>query len=121
LNGRSRNAVLSEILVWETSHGGTQSIGSNDPGDDKSIIIQPNPSSGKTELIFTIIYQSETRLQIYDASGELVLSSDMGLLAAGKHKIRLGDKITPTLPGGVYFVELNVGNTTLRGRIVHWK
>jgi hypothetical protein len=121
LGGRNRNAVLSQILIWERTRGGSQSNGSVNLGDNGLIMINPNPSFNKVDITFTITGQSMTYLKIYDATGKLVRSTNLGILSAGKHRTILDKNLTEILPSGIYFIELNAGNIKMSERFVYWK
>ena len=76
-----------------------------------------NPSSGTFALAVTLPDDSPARVALYDLSGRLITSVDLGGAGAGRHTVRFGaDK---ALAAGVYYARLTQGaRSTQRTQVV---
>jgi|GEM_PF-1745008 len=75
----------------------------------------PNPFNPSTELRFDLPEQSTVVLRIYNSIGQEVAELINGVRAAGKHSIRWN---ASTLPSGMYFARLSVGNKSYVKRML---
>lgn len=71
----------------------------------------PNPSRGASRVSFVVPSAAEARLRVFDVSGRCVRRADFGRLAPGRHDRTWNgdDDAGRPLPGGVYFLRLEVG------------
>lgn len=78
--------------------------------------ITPNPSAGDPVIAFSLTSGEPAALELFDPSGRLVHSRDVGRLGAGAHSVRLDDG--GRLAAGVYTVRLRQGSRTATARAV---
>ena len=72
----------------------------------------PNPFNGSTEISFSIPYQSQTQIKVFDIKGAYVGTILDKKLNAGKHFIHLDTEFINqnSLSSGTYFYQLNTTN-----------
>ena len=72
----------------------------------------PNPFNGNTEISFSIPYQSQTQINIFDIRGAYIGTILNKKLNAGKHSIHLNTEFINqnSLSSGTYFYQLNTTN-----------
>lgn len=72
----------------------------------------PNPFNGSTEISFSIPYQSQTQIKVFDIKGAYVGTILNKKLNAGKHFIHLDTEFINqnSLSSGTYFYQLNTTN-----------
>lgn len=68
---------------------------------------QPNPFNGNTLINYEIPTSENVSLDIFDIAGKKIISLNQGKQAAGFHSIEVSSQ---SLPQGVYFYTLNVGD-----------
>ena len=66
--------------------------------------LTPNPSAGDPVVAFSLVSAEPASLELYDLSGRLVLSREVGALGAGAHALRLDAR--DRLAAGVYTIRL---------------
>ncbi len=66
----------------------------------------PNPFGQSTTIEYTLAQPAPVQLTVYDISGRLVESRDVGLENEGRHELVFSGL---DLPGGLYFYRLKVG------------
>ena len=71
----------------------------------------PNPVRLQSRLAFDLPAATEARLRIYDVTGRVVQTMNLGPLPSGRHEITWSavDDRGRSLPGGVYFMRLEAG------------
>jgi len=81
---------------------------------------KPNPTSGMTELAFTLPAAQKVDLAVYDASGRLVRRLASGRLAAGTHTFQWNgtDARGSRVANGIYFVKLTADSKTLTRKLI---
>jgi hypothetical protein len=67
----------------------------------------PNPFNGKTTVSYWLPAQDNVTFSVYNSTGQLVRSEDLGTLQAGKHEFFLESN---GLPSGIYLLELKAGS-----------
>lgn len=80
--------------------------------------IHPNPVQREMGSAITTIdldHPSLLRLRLYNLSGTLVKSQDLGRLQSGRHEIRVDIN---DLPSGVYLMEISGGDGSMTSRLV---
>jgi len=79
----------------------------------------PNPFNPATVLRFELAASAEVEVRVFDASGRIVRSLDLGELGAGPRAIRWNgrDQRGATVASGVYFVRVVAGDETFGGKI----
>jgi len=80
----------------------------------------PNPTSGQTEIGFTLPADGRAALRVYDVAGRLVRTLAEGPMAAGVHRARWDglDTRGRAARSGVYFAKLEFGKTLRSERIL---
>jgi 1,4-alpha-glucan branching enzyme len=80
---------------------------------------RPNPARGATSVTFGLPAAGHARLELYDVRGRRVRTLVDGARAAGEHVARWDGRDEAGAPAaaGVYFLRLEAGGATRRGRI----
>jgi photosystem II stability/assembly factor-like uncharacterized protein len=114
LQGRIFSSI---VQLGNTIYGGTQWGGvyravissgvSSTDNNNSGAKIFPNPSTGATELDYTISNYSFVQITIYNVLGNQVRLVSSGYLNAGPQSISLG---TESLPSGNYVCRVRVGD-----------
>ncbi len=66
---------------------------------------EPNPASGPVELVFELGRSRHVRIDLYDASGALVMEIGDGRFGAGSHRWTF-DPTAESIASGTYFVRM---------------
>jgi len=74
----------------------------------------PNPAIGSPRFVFTLPGASPARLAVYDVSGRVVASRDVGSLGAGEHELGIERRLAP----GLYVAVLSQSGQRLTRRFV---
>lgn len=82
---------------------------------NEDLTLYPNPTENIVNLQFEISQDSEVRIEIYNAQGEMVVNSDLGSFEKGQVNISLG---TTNLAVGIYLCKLTVGNNIVTTNFV---
>lgn len=83
-----------------------------------ALVIEPHPVRDRALLRFATPSTGECRLELFDPAGRRVVSTTLGRIGAGAHRISIPGDAIASLPAGLYLVRLWVGATTLEGRLV---
>lgn len=75
----------------------------------------PNPARGAFTLAFTLPLSGPATVELYDVGGRLVERHAIGAAAAGRHVLRVGERVDHA---GVYFARLTQGGRESRVRVV---
>ena len=77
--------------------------------------VYPNPADDRTRVEFTLTSSSRVSIVMYDLSGNLIQTVDLGHLPSGKHNagLNLGH-----LPSGTYILRMDTGNRSSSGKII---
>jgi hypothetical protein len=99
---------------------GSLSSGASFQGSDEIRVIStpsvvPNPLRSFGTLRFETATVGPVRLRIFDVTGRLVQSSEIGALPAGQHSSPLGENGSRA---GIYFFQLETADLTSTGRYV---
>ena len=72
----------------------------------------PNPFNGSTKISFSIPYQSQTKINVFNINGAYVGTILNKKLNAGKHSIYLDTEFINqnSISSGTYFYQLNTTN-----------
>jgi hypothetical protein len=76
-----------------------------------TLAVQPNPARGACTLRFDLALAAEAAFTVHDPAGRVVLTRNLGSVAAGSAVAELSERDTAALAPGLYFVRL-----TLDGR-----
>lgn len=77
--------------------------------------VSPNPSSGMAKFSFSLKENAEVKLDIYNASGQLVKNVVNEKLSEGDHSYALDCGV---LDAGIYYYTLSTGTGSLTGKLV---
>ncbi|MCA9729265.1 MAG: Ig-like domain-containing protein [Candidatus Eisenbacteria bacterium] len=79
-----------------------------------------NPSSDDATLLLTLPRASEVGVEILDASGRRVFTTDLGRLDEGPHRFTWNgrDGENRVVPGGAYFYRVATDAGTVRGKLI---
>jgi beta-glucanase (GH16 family) len=80
----------------------------------------PNPFNGATKIGFSIKEESAVQLKIFNVTGKIVYSENLGTFAQGKHEIQWHAKsnLGISLNSGVYIYSLENGKHTLAKKLI---
>ncbi len=87
------NVVVSAAGVSETQ--------------SNSVNIYPNPFSDVATIALTLANESKVEVNIYNVVGELVFTENHETMTSGAHQIAIDGQ---SLPSGMYFVNIMIGN-----------
>ena len=90
------------------------------PGAPALLAAHPNPTSGQTEIGFTLPADGRATLRVYDVAGRLVRTLAEGPMTSGIHRASWNgrDDRGRTARSGIYFAKLQVGKTLRSERIL---
>lgn len=82
----------------------------DNPASFEVVGAYPNPvtAGSSASVRFTLPVEGKVVIEVYDATGELVLTKDHGVMAAGTHEVAAA---LPNSPTGVYFYSLEFGSS----------
>jgi hypothetical protein len=80
----------------------------------------PNPFSQETNIFYTLSAENQVQVQIYNATGQLVKSFEIGVQSTGTHNIEWDGTYEngAAVPGGVYLYRIEAGGEAVTGRLV---
>lgn len=87
-----------------------QPVGISEPGNinnKNSFLIYPNPATNKVTVAFNVTTASKVEISIFNLSGNLVKSVDMGVRSEGRHEAVMN---IANLSAGTYIIRLTMGN-----------
>ncbi|NBC09270.1 MAG: T9SS type A sorting domain-containing protein, partial [Bacteroidetes bacterium] len=80
---------------------------------DPYLTVSPNPSQGPFNVDLQLPSAAEVQVRVQDINGRLLLQQDWGTQQQFNHELSL-----PNAAPGVYLLQVEVGGTTLRRRLV---
>jgi hypothetical protein len=84
-------------------------------GSGPDFKVYPNPATDHARIEFTLTDASKVSMSMYNLSGRLVKSIDLGELTTGNHEINLSVR---DYPSGTYILRINTGNKSSSGKII---
>jgi hypothetical protein len=75
----------------------------------------PNPFSKETQITISLVKASEVKLAVFNITGQLVLSEDMGYRNAGSFTAKIS---ADELPTGVYFYTVEAGSQKVTHKMI---
>jgi len=101
-------------------HYGTTGVSPGEPGVSLAVSAAPNPSSGPSDIRYSIPTTGRASLGIYDVQGRLVRTLLAGRVAAGAHDFRWDGRTSQgaLAANGMYFVRLKTADREVTSRIV---
>jgi hypothetical protein len=112
-----RNASNEEIISGNGAPVGSQSpveISNTSTATDNYSVF-PNPMTDNSMLSISVSTSSEFSYTVYDVSGKVIETKNLGILNAGIHQIDLN---TSMLDKGMYFVKINNGTNTQTIKVI---
>lgn len=117
-NGRLRVAWLAR---WPPESGGSMTAGiagvgeglrPSFPMEPAITAVIPNPTTGSATIRYQLPYAADTRIAVYDVTGQLVTTLVWGEQQAGEHEVvwKGKDNIGREVSSGVYFVHMKTEN-----------
>lgn len=106
----------SNSLIYRFNKSDLVGVNNNDPGTPSSFLLEqnyPNPFNPETIINYSVPELSKVSLTIYDALGKEINTLINTSQIAGQYKINWNGKdyIGNNVPSGVYFYNLNAGNS----------
>lgn len=74
----------------------------------------PNPFTQEFDAAFELAESCQAQVRIFDQSGRMTFSQDLGVLQAGEHHV----KVAPAIKNGTYVLNIRAGRQMLRTIIV---
>ena len=74
----------------------------------------PNPFTQEFDAAFELAESCQAQVRIFDQSGRMAFSQDLGVLQAGEHHV----KVAPAIKNGTYVLNIRAGRQMLRTIIV---
>ena len=72
--------------------------------------VVPNPTTGATQIGFSVAFQTAVRLSVVDVQGREIAVLADGVLAAGQHEVQWnGRRGGSRAPAGIYFIRYRAG------------
>ena len=94
-------------MIYRIHHTSSVGIATNDNSGNSISQNYPNPTTGNTNIDFTIAQTSSVTIDLYDVTGRKVKSVyNTTDVAAGKHTIELSD--LSSFANGSYFYKMSV-------------
>jgi len=93
---------------------------SDQPTDHLRLSAVPNPSSGQTQIAFTLPKEGPVTIAIYDVIGRRLRQWVWSTLPAGQHHVEWNGLASDghRVPSGVLFYRLEAGGQTLNKKII---
>ncbi|MBA3900192.1 MAG: T9SS type A sorting domain-containing protein [Bacteroidetes bacterium] len=99
---------------FDESSGKSYLIAVNVVDKKELLTIQPNPVTDNTDIVFVSYVQEKISIQIFNASGKLVIDKDVNA-AEGANKINFDFS---SLNSGIYYVAIIGNNDVIRKRFI---
>ncbi|HXC05343.1 MAG TPA: T9SS type A sorting domain-containing protein [Bacteroidia bacterium] len=97
----------SSKFVYQSAHvAPTVIAGIEEYSTLEGLTIYPNPSNGVATISFQLKEEAKVKMELYNALGELIRSTEKGTLPAGENNMILSGS---DLSEGIYFIRLTAG------------
>ena len=106
--------IFDEVLTWFKNNTG---INETDATPENTIRVYPNPATGFVNINYTLDKNSGVDIKLFDLSGKLISSRNLGNQTEGNHTIQI-NKTDLNMSTGVYFYTLTINNTPLSGKVI---
>jgi hypothetical protein len=80
-----------------------------------TFVVYPNPADGAFVIGYHLVENGSVKIALSDAMGREVMQVASGEQSGGEHQISIN---TAQLPGGVYFVKMNVNGKVTAKRLI---
>jgi hypothetical protein len=104
---RGNNTYIDNIQIGEF----VSAI--NEANNAIKISINPNPTNGISNLVFTNVSKSNTNINLFDMTGKLVKNISNDTYSAGEHNIELNSS---DLAKGIYFIKVQQNEQTFTSK-----
>lgn len=102
------NLDWPRLAEWEnTAKSCGSPTGLEDLDENSTVVIYPNPANDHVELRFNLLNNASTKLQVINATGQMVDEKDFGTLNQGTQSFEYS---TNHLQKGLYFFVISSGN-----------
>jgi hypothetical protein len=127
LAGASREEICEEVteLLDDLGIGLPEQSGELTPDETSDMAPiraqnYPNPANPETQINYTLGVSDNVKIQIYNISGQLVRTYDIGYQQQGSYSVRWDGRHQNGQPvaSGVYFYRIRAGEHALTNRIV---
>ncbi len=81
----------------------------------KDVKISPNPATQYADVQVSVIDNTPVNIQVYDATGRMVISNNYGKLNVGTHVFRVN---TQLLPSGIYMFTIQTGTIQTTKKVI---
>jgi hypothetical protein len=93
---------------------GNTAVGIPEPNSNMDLTVYPNPATTDVNISFFLETRENVNVQMFNSTGMLISTEDLGSVDAGPQEIRIE---RPDVPSGIYFIKVNVGNQQFTQRV----
>lgn len=99
---------------------GTAGVGDIGGQRGLGLLVRPNPSRGRVEMVAEMPSRGRLRLEVYDVAGRLVARPFDGEVPAGQRVVKWDGRSGGNMPthAGLYFVRMTAAGTVINRRFV---
>lgn len=108
-------ATYGRGVFESASFIGFEEIADNTNALRNSLKVYPNPVVDNANISFTLENDANVSVQVYDLSGRMVKSENMGALKSGENNVEL---MMNEMNRGIYIMKVNAGSSSVTGKIV---
>lgn len=109
-SGDGNNIFIDNINLYDPATVSTQQIEL-----DNFVKAYPNPNSGDFFIDYRLVNTSQVDMALFDISGRIVLNKSLGQMSSGAYTEQMNIQ---HLPGGVYFLQMNIDDQKITKKIV---
>jgi len=104
------NLYIDDINILATNVGITENE------ETFAFNVYPNPGDGHSVISYALDKSTDVKVDVYDLTGRLISSSDLGEQAAGAYVLPLSE-FAPSLAEGTYVIQMHFGDFTQSRKI----
>jgi PKD repeat protein len=97
------NLYIDDINILGTN------VGVQENGETTHFNVYPNPGDGSSVISYVLDKSTDVKIDLYDLSGRLVSSRNLGEQTAGTYVLPLSE-IAPALAEGTYVIQMHCGD-----------
>jgi len=105
--------IFDEVLTWFKNNTGVDEI----TAAGNVVNVYPNPATDRVNIDFTLDKVSAVQVQLFDVTGKMVSSQNLGNQTTGNHSVQLS-KSNLNMSTGVYFYTLKINNVPTSGKVI---
>jgi hypothetical protein len=90
------------------------------PNQDLTLKVYPNPYSGKTNIVYELLEESDVEIEIYSSMGQKVALIQQGTQSQGIYRYQFKAE-EYGFGAGVYYLRMKVGKQIINRKLVQVK